>query len=300
MGYVLPTPTPILLARRVTEPSTINEPSVEMFTYAAPEDSRARRAIIRGIERLTGQPHLKRLYQQFQDDLAAGRSADDFFTAGVKKLDLRLLYDEAKLLAAPKTGPLVVIANHPFGVLDGIVICHLMLRLRSDFRILTNNALYRVPEIHDWLLPIDFAETREALATNIRSRAEARKYLEQGGALVIFPAGGVATTPHPFAKRAVDADWKPLTARLILQGRAPVLPVFFHGQNSRLFQIASHLSLTVRLALIFREVHRRIGTGLPVSIGDVIPFEKMTEMGDKKAIMEYLRSTVHELESAAK
>ena len=95
-----------------------------------------------------------------------------------------------------------------------------------------------------------------------------------------------------------DADWKPLTAKLILQGKAPVLPVFFHGQNSRLFQFASQISMTLRLALIFREVHRRIGTRLPISIGEVVPFERIAAMGDKRAVMAFLREAVHELENA--
>ena len=107
---------------------------LEMFTYAAPSDSRARRMVIRAIERATGQPHLKRLYLEFQEDLASGRSADDFFTSGVKKLRLDLDYDGAKLAAAPRTGPLVVIANHPFGVLDGIVICSMMLTARRHLQ----------------------------------------------------------------------------------------------------------------------------------------------------------------------
>ena len=272
----------------------------EMFTYAAPSDSKARRMIIRAIEKATGQPHLKRLYLEFQEELASGRSPDDFFTAGVKKLRLDLDYDQTKLLAAPKTGPLVVIANHPFGVLDGVVICHLMLKLRSDFRILSNSALYRVPEIYQWLLPVDFSESRDALATNIKTRAAARKFVEGGGALIIFPAGGVATTPSALARKAVDAEWKPLTAKLIKQGKAPVLPIFFHGQNSRLFQIASQASMTVRLALIFREVHRRIGTRLPITIGDVIPYEKIAAIsGERDEVMDFLRQSVLGLEQAA-
>ncbi len=273
---------------------------LEMFTYAAPEDSAARRMVIRAIERATGQPHLKRLYLEFQEEHAAGGTADDFFTAGVKKLRLDLDYDEARLLAAPKTGPLVVIANHPFGVLDGIVICHLMLKLRRDFRILSNSALYRVPEIYQWLLPVDFAETREALATNLKTRAEARRFIEGGGALVIFPAGGVATTPSTLARKAVDAEWKPLTARLITQGKAPVLPIFFHGQNSRLFQLASQISLTLRLALIFREVHRRIGSRMPLTIGKVIPYDRIAANGDKRAMMDFLRHSVLDLEGTAR
>jgi putative hemolysin len=269
---------------------------LEQFTYAAPTDSAARRLVIRAIERATGQPHLKRLYLEFQRERDSGETEDDFFTAGVRKLRLNLEYDEAKLLAAPRTGPLVVVANHPFGVLDGIVICHLMLKLRRDFRILTNSALYRIPEIYEWLLPVDFTETQDALETNIRTRAEARRYLAGGGALVIFPSGGVATTPSALARRAVEAEWKPLTARLILQGKAPVLPIFFHGQNSRLFQLSSQVSMTLRLALIFREVHRRIGSVLPIGIGDVIPFERLAGMADKKAVMDHLRQAVEALD----
>lgn len=271
----------------------------EMFTYAAPEDSKARRIVIRAIEKATGQPHLKRLYLEFQQEVQAGKSKEDFFSAGIKKLRLDLDYDAARLMAAPRSGPLVAVANHPFGVLDGVVICHLMLKLRKDFRILSNSALYRVPEIYEWLLPVDFTESPEALATNIKTRSEAKKFLQGGGAVIVFPAGGVATTPGPFAKRAVDAEWKPLTARLIMQGKAPVLPIFFHGQNSRLFQLASQLSMTVRLALIFREVHRRIGTHLPISIGEIIPYERIAAVGDKKQIMEFLRDAVHGLAKVA-
>lgn len=269
--------------------------NLETFTYAAPTDSKARRMVIRVVERMTGQPHLKRLYLEFQEQRDAGLEHDDFFAAGVKKLRLDLDYDEAKLMAAPKTGPLVVVANHPFGVLDGIVICHLMLKIRRDFRILTNSALYRIPEIYEWLLPVDFTETEEALDTNIRTRAEARRFLAGGGALVIFPSGGVATTPSALARRAVESEWKPLTARLILQGKAPVLPMFFHGQNSRLFQVASQFSMTLRLALIFREVHRRIGTRMPIEIGDLIPFERLAALPDKKAVMGLLREAVEAL-----
>jgi len=272
---------------------------LETFTYAAPNDSAARRIVIRAIERATGQPRLKRLYLEFQQEQAGSPAGDDFFAAGVRKLRLDLAYDEAKLMAAPRSGPLVVVANHPFGVLDGIAICHMMLKLRRDFRILTNSALYRVPEIYEWLLPVDFTETPDALDTNIKTRAEARRYLAGGGALVIFPSGGVATTPGAFARRAIDAEWKPLTARLILQGKAPVLPIFFHGQNSRLFQIVSQFSMTLRLALIFREVHRRIGTRLPITIGEVIPFDRLAAMPDKKAVMTYLRDAVERLEAQA-
>ncbi len=270
-------------------------PEVETFTYAAPEDSRARRALIRAIETMTGQPELKRYYQRFQAETRSGERTEDFFSSAVRQLRLELLYDAGRLAATPREGPLVVIANHPFGVLDGIVICHLMMKVRRDFRILTNSALYRVPEIHEWLLPVDFTETPQALETNLRTRAEARRFLEAGGALIVFPGGGVATTPRLLSRRAEELEWKPLTARLIQQAKASVLPIYFHGQNSRLFQIASHMSMTLRLALIFREVHRRIGTRTPITIGAPIPYERLKGISDRKDMMTFLKQSVDAL-----
>src|SRR6202012_5724884 len=98
-----------------------------------------------------------------------------------------------------------------------------------------------------------------------------KHHLLGGGCLIVFPAGGVSTTRKPWDRPAVDAEWKNLTARLIAQGKAPVLPVFFAGQNSRLFQLASHLSMTLRLSLLFKEVHDRIGGEVHVRVGDAIP-----------------------------
>ena len=93
-----------------------------------------------------------------------------------------------------------MVSNHPFGVLDGLVICHLVAKVRTDFRVLSNSVLYRAEEIRPFLLPIDFAETKEALKTNLKSRAEAKAHLMAGGCLVIFPAGGVSTTPTHVAQ----------------------------------------------------------------------------------------------------
>ena len=192
---------------------------------------------------------------------------ESFWDAAIRKLELKIVFNETELAKWPKTGPLVVVSNHPYGVLDGVVISHLVSKVRNDFRVLTNSVLYRAEEIREYLLPIDFAETEEALKTNLKSRAEAKAHLLKGGCLVIFPAGGVSTTPTVWHKRAIDTEWKTFTARLITQAKAPVAPVFFAGQNSRLFQVASHLSMTLRLSLIFKEVHDRIGSEVHVRVG---------------------------------
>ena len=145
------------------------------------------------------------------------------------------------------------------------------------------------------MLPVDFSESEDALQTNIKSRAAAKHHLMGGGCLIVFPAGGVSTTPTPWHRRAIDAEWKNLTARLISQARAPVVPVYFEGQNSRLFQLASHVSMTLRLSLLFREVHNRIGSELHVRIGEVIPYEQLSTIADRRAFMNHLREVTYAL-----
>jgi putative hemolysin len=266
--------------------------AVDTFSYASPDDPRLKRFFIRLIERLTGQPYLRWLYEDFRLHPVPGET---FWDSAIRRLELKLVLDDDKLAAWPATGPLVVVCNHPFGVLDGVVICHLVSRIRKDFLVLTNSVLYRAEEIRPFLLPVDFAETEEALATNLDTRAKAKAHLMGGGCLVVFPAGGVSTTPTVWHKRAVDTDWKLFTARLITVAKAAVAPVFFAGQNSRLFQLASHVSMTLRLSLLFKEVHDKIGSEIHMRIGDVIPYDRLATIKDRHQLMEHLKDTTYAL-----
>src|SRR6185437_1595016 len=265
--------------------------TIDTFSYAASDDPWLKRKLIRGIERITGQPYLKRIYEDNRTHPIAGES---FFDAAMRRLELRIVVNEDALARWPKTGPLVVVANHPFGVLDGLIICHLVSKVRSDFRVLTNSVLHRAEEIRTFLLPVDFADTQAALQTNLRTRAEAKLHLTKGGCLIVFPAGGVSTTPSLWHSRAVDAEWKTFTGRLIAQTRAPVAPVFFAGQNSRLFQLASHVSMTLRLSLLFKEIHDRIGTAVHVRVGDVIACDTLPS--ERQLFMRALRERTYALE----
>jgi putative hemolysin len=265
--------------------------TIDTFSYAAPDDPWLKRKLIQGIERITGQPYLKRIYEDNRAHPIAGES---FFDAAMRRLELRIVANEDALARWPKTGPLVVVANHPFGVLDGLIICHLVSKVRSDFRVLTNSVLYRAEEIRTFLLPVDFADTQAAVQTNLRTRAEAKLHLTKDGCLIVFPAGGVSTTPSLWHSRAVDAEWKTFTGRLIAQTRAPVAPVFFAGQNSRLFQLASHVSMTLRLSLLFKEIHDRIGTAVHVRVGDVIACDTLPS--ERQLFMRALRERTYALE----
>jgi len=270
-----------------------------MDTGAAPELSYAayfndplKRALVRGVERATGQPKLARLYERYR---AGELGETGFFEAAIRLLELTILFDEARLADIPADGPLVIVANHPFGVLDGLVISWLIGQRRQDFRVLTNSVLDAVPEAKPFLLPVDFAGTREAVTANITMRKAALAHVKAGGCVIVFPAGGVSTTPGPFDPLAVDDTWKPFTAKLITHGRAAVTPVFFEGQNSRLFQIASHLSLELRLALVFREVRRRMGKTLTVGIGETLSPALLEAAGKRNDLMAFLRERTYGL-----
>jgi putative hemolysin len=261
------------------------------FSYATDEDPKVRRMLIRAIESMSGQPYLKSLYDEHRANPIPGES---FWAAAIRMLELKVVWNHEALAHLPRTGPLAVVANHPFGVLDGLVISYLISHLRNDFVVLTNSVLYQAQEIRPHLLPVDFSETKEALETNLKSRAAAKAHLMKGGCLVVFPAGGASTAPKPWSRQAIDAEWKTLTARLIVAAKAPVAPIYFAGQNSRLFQIASHISMTLRLSLFFKEVYDKIGSEIHVRIGKLIPYSELDGL-DRKAFMEHLRKATYAL-----
>ena len=259
------------------------------FSYSTADQPWLQRTVIQAIEKIGGQRKLKKLYLRHQENLSKG---ENFFDSAMRLLRINVTYDADTLAQVPTSGPVIFISNHPYGVLDGITLTWLALKARPDTKVLANDVLCQAPEAAQHLLPVAFAATREARETNVRSRLAAQNWLKQGGAVGIFPAGGVSTTERPLHAQAVDLPWAPFTAKLIRMSEATIVPVFFTGQNSRLFQIASHISLTLRLSLVFRETARRIGTDLGVRIGKPIPFPEIAHLTNREdLILEIRRRT---------
>ncbi len=270
------------------QPAQRNGP---VLSYAAPEDSLPKQAVIRLVERLSGRQRLQRAYEQTRRQLRPG---DDIWALAVEQLGLRLRCDRRPMAAVPTAGPLVVVANHPFGVLDGLVLCHLVASRRPDFKVVAMSTLCRVPEVREHVLPINFANTREAMQTSALSRRAARRHLAAGHCLIIFPAGGVSTAKR-VCGQADDAPWHPFAGRLILDHQAAVLPVRFIGKNSLLFQLASRIHPTLRLSLLMQEAVRRIGSEIEAELGDVLPFGALAGFTEPQALMAHLRALTHAL-----
>jgi putative hemolysin len=262
------------------------------ISYAYSARSRGGRAIIRAIENTTGRLGLIKRASGYDREVASGRS---FWEVIASRYGLSLEVVGGALSHVPANGPLVLIANHPFGILDGLMMGLLLDRVRGDFRILAHNVFRRARELDDVILPISFDETKEATRLNLETRAKALKYLSDGGAIGVFPGGTVSTSARPFGP-PMDPGWRNFTAKMIAKSNATVVPVFFDGHNSRLFQLVSHLHPTLRVALLIKEFRRRINGPVRIVVGEPIASARLEPLkGDSRAMMDFLRRSTYEL-----
>ncbi len=262
-----------------------------MISYASPQDKLPKRILINSVEMATG----RRRVEQAYDRLKAMNIPDvTVWQHLFPLLQVDLSYDRNKLNNIPSHGPLVLIANHPFGVLDGLALGYLLSHIRSDFRLIVNEVLCREPLLGPYLLPIDFREDKSAFQTNINTRNTAIQTIKDGGSIGIFPSGGVATAPKPFSRQAEDLEWKNFLVKIIKRHDARIVPIYFHGQNSQLFQIASHINQNLRLGLLLNEVNNKRGKTLKINIGDPIHSIDYREMKGNE-ILDRLRKITFSL-----
>nr|WP_210333279.1 MULTISPECIES: lysophospholipid acyltransferase family protein [Ensifer] len=259
------------------------------MSYANENDRRLKRWFIRSMEGLSGRNRYAKLYTRWRSDIV-GKS-ERVFGEMLQLIDVTLqTKGEWPPRNLPDT-PIVIIANHPFGIGDGIAVLALAEQLGRPFRVLINNELLKVPEMAPYSLPVSFEETKEALAVNMATRHEALRLLKEGVTIVIFPAGGVATAPKGFG-RAEDLPWKIFPAKLIQAARASVIPIYFEGQNGPFFHLASKISLTLRLSLLIREFRRLSGTTIAARIGGVLTPEDLGACGDRKDLLARIYEAV--------
>lgn len=262
------------------------------ISYAYSAKSRPARAFIRLMENSTGRLGLMKRATGYEDDMARGIG---FFDVMVQRYGLTLDVVGGSLANIPETGPVIALANHPYGILDGLMLGHMLARRRDGFKIMAHSVFNRAPDLNRHLLPISFDEDKAALALNLRTRKTALEYLEQGGAVGIFPGGTVSTSARPFS-RPMDPGWRSFTARMIAKSDATVVPIYFDGHTSRLFQIASHLHHTLRMGLLIKEFRKRVDTRVRVVIGEPIGRNALDPMAkDAKAMMDFLRKATYEL-----
>lgn len=262
------------------------------ISYATTAKTRRGRALIRTIENATGRLRLIRQARGYEQDIAQGR---DFWEVMTDRYGLTLDVVAGSLSNIPKDKPLVLLSNHPYGILDGLMMGRILSETRGDFRILAHRVFRKAEAINDVILPISFDETKEATRVNIQTRKDALEYLGQGGAIGIFPGGSVSSSKRAFGF-PMDPGWRTFTAKMIAKSGAAVVPLFFEGHNSRLFQICGHLNVTLRTALLISEFKRRVGAPVRVVVGEALDNDELQAYSkDPKKMMDYLRCQTYGL-----
>lgn len=262
------------------------------ISYAHSAETRGGRTVIRLLENATGRLGLIRRAAGYEDDVARGQ---DFWRVMMARYGISLEVIGGSLDDIPRDGPLLLVANHPFGILDGMMMGHMLSEVRGDFRILANSVFQKAEEINRIVLPISFDEDRDAVRVNLRTRQVALDYLKAGGAIGVFPGGTVSTAARPFG-RPLDPGWRNFTARMIAKSQAQVVPVYFEGRNSRLFQIASHVHSSLRLGLLIKEFGKRVDSPAQVAVGKPIARADLDRFGgDSRGLMDFLRQRTYDL-----
>ncbi len=265
---------------------------VRDISYSHSAETKGGKAMIRLMENSTGRLRLIKRADGYEQEVANGR---DFWSVMIERYGLELDIVGGALGNIPKEGPLVLIANHPYGILDGMMMGYILNAVRGDFRILAHQIFRKAEDLSRIVLPISFDDNKESRRLNIETRKTALSYLAQGGAIGVFPGGTVSTAAKPFSK-PMDPGWRGFTARMIGKSDATVVPVFFDGHTSRMFQIASHLHNTLRMGLLIKEFRKRVDTPVRVVIGEPIGRDQLDPLAkDSRQMMEFLRTSTYRL-----
>jgi putative hemolysin len=241
-------------------------------------------------------PHLERLLGlTCMAEIYDGRPGDcaklGFLDYVLEQLNVPVEVEEPDARRIPERGPVVVVANHPFGGVEGMVLGQLLLSRRDDVKILANYHLGRIPELRDLFLLIDPFGRTGSIRANFGALRRARRWLAEGGALAVFPAGEVAHF-HPGRRRIEDPPWLTTAASLVRHARCPVVPVFFPGRNSWAFQVLGLIHPRLRTAMLGREMLRRRGRPVEARVGSLIPYKQLGH-GDDVELTAYLRSRTY-------
>ena len=248
------------------------------FSYASKsEHNFAQRLIIKAIESLTGKKKLENLYKNYSIN---NQNPVAFWSDILNEMKIKVVNKSDNELIIPKKKSLLVIANHPFGIIDGLILCSLISQFRNDFKIMTHETLQFLPQLEQFILPVDFSrQTRESKILNMQTAKAAKKHLCNNGALIIFPSGGVSVA-RSLRSEAIDDEWKLFPAKLIHQTKANILPIYFDGKNGLLFHFfaAKMKNQTLKYSSYIHETRKKIGKEICIYSGNTISYGEIEKI----------------------
>jgi len=257
------------------------------LSYANTFENPLQRITIQTIELLTARLHILRRIRKFE---AQGVPfGQPFWKQALDTMGIKLLTPEEQIARVPKDGPIVVTSNHPHGLVDGMILGELIGQVRTDYKILTRSLLTGVAEIDQFMIPVPFPHEPDALEKNLWMRKQAMDHLKNGGIVAVFPSGSVAASRTMFGP-VIEHEWNPFTSKMIQRSNAEVLPIFFPGANSRLYQIANQISATLRQGLLLYEITHAFNRPQSPVVGHVISRDKISKWSDNpRGFMSWLR-----------
>ena len=265
------------------------------FSYASKsEHNFAQRLIIKTIESLTGKKKLENLYKNYSVNKLKPIT---FWSDILKEMEIKVVDKSNNKLFIPEKKPLIVIANHPFGIIDGLILCSLISQFRDDFKIMTHETLQFLPQLEQYILPVDFSgQKKKSKILNIQTAKAAKEHLCNNGVVIIFPSGGVSVAKS-LKSEAIDDEWKLFPAKLIHQTGANVLPIYFDGKNGLLFHFfASKIkNQTLKYSAYIHETRKEIGTEISIYTGDLINYKEIEDIKDRFELTNYLKNITYSL-----
>jgi putative hemolysin len=268
-------------------PKAERQYDMRRLSYAGTFKSPVKANTIRTLEWLTAKVQLLRLIRSFEKSGAPFGAP--FWPKAIHHMGIRIDTPEEEIARIPATGPVVVVANHPSGLVDGMVMAELVNRVRSDFKILTRSLLTGIPEVEEFMIPVPFPHEENARELGLQMRDDTMKHLRAGGVIILFPAGKVAMSEGWWGP-AIEAEWNVFTHKIVRSSGATILPMHFTGQNSRMFQIANQLSDTLRQGLLLYEIKRALFKPQRPFVGAPIPASELEKWeGNPRGFLAWLR-----------
>lgn len=259
------------------------------LTYANSFDDPWTSFAIKAIEWVTGKPSILRMVNKFEK-MNADYRGQKFWRGALDVMGIELQTPAEQLANIPGDGPVVVVANHPHGMVDGMILADLIGRVRLDYRILTRSVLTGLDEAAtSFMIPVPFPHDPEAQRKMVEMRANAMDVLGQGGVVALFPSG-VVMSADTWMGPPVEREWNVFTAKMIRKSGARVVPIYFPGRNSRAYQIACQVSPILRQGLLLHEIVRSCNKPQAPVVGAPLTDEQMARLEtDPRGFMAWLR-----------
>jgi len=243
------------------------------------------------IMRLTKISEVNKLY-----DILKDKKGKDFFDAFVRERGLKYIVFEEDLAKIPKTGPFILVSNHPLGAIDGILMTKVLTEIRPDFKVMGNFLLEKIKPMEPYVIPVNPFESRKEVRSSAAGMRETLKHLQNGGCVGIFPAGEVSNKNNDF-NEIHDRAWEKPALKLIKAAKVPVVPMYFHAKNSRLFYQLAKLHPELQTLMLPAEMMHKREKPIRIRVGKPVPTRALEDHDTIEEMGEFLQNKIYMLKS---